>query len=234
MTDLTAEDKAFQALDTEKLKADLLPDLEKKAEEIAERKTAEKLAGLSKAISGEEEDKYGWSAKDKSGKPAPKSWEEGADKIASRAKEEAKKEVFAEIDARDKKKADEMKALDDNKKTKMDEMIKDWDNDWRALVDEGDMPGMSDDTRKALKEDPRKVDVSKDKGLSARWQLIQAARSEMERTGEKVNLYRFAKNKYSRSAGMNAPVMGGSTGYVEQDNEPTYEEIHAEAQKHIR
>ena len=221
------EEKAFAALDAEKIKAEISKDIDEKIDKAADIKAKENLSKLAKNISGEEEEGWGFDGKDKSGKEAPTSWKEGADKIKEITKEETKAEIKAELkEERDAEKAKADESAKD-KKARMDQVVQEWDDDWKVLVDEEEMPSMSEENEKLVKAGKaNEVDPNKDVGLKERWNLIQSARQEMEKTGKKVNLYRYFKTQYSKQPGANAPVFGGARGHVEESEDFSYEDVH--------
>jgi Fe-S cluster biosynthesis and repair protein YggX len=219
---------AFAALDEQKIQEGVIqklaPVIREEATKQAEEIVKQKLGNFAQSISGTPNE-FGWSAVDKSGRPAPESWDEGAAKIAARAKEEAKREVLSEIEKKEQERANQSKLADEASKREMDATVKQWDEDWTALVEENELPGMSEESRKLIAEG-KQVDISKDPGLSTRWELLQAALAEKQRTGKPVNLYRFYKTQYKTNPGMNAPVFSGGRGAVSQEKELSYEEIH--------
>jgi hypothetical protein len=229
------EEKAFEALDEQIVLDKITPIVEKRAEEIAEKKAQEKLSSFARTIAGEPDDKWGWSGKDRSGNPAPLSWEEGAAKIAAKAKEEAKQEIMSDLDKKEQERKRQEELHTEVRKKELDQTISEWDEDWRALTDEGEMPRMSEETAKLIKAGKvAEVDPQTDPGLKARWELLQAAKEYMDKTGKKVNLYRFYKTDYKKNPGMNAPVFGGGRGHVEEDSDLTYDQIHGLSKTFIR
>lgn len=223
MNDSTDLQKEIETLDRAKLLEELSPDIEKKAEQIAEQKLQERLSSLAGTA---ERDEWGFTARDSQGRPAPKSWDEGAKVIASKAKQEALTEFEKKLEERENRKKQEEKKRLEQQREESQRQYSQWDKDWQALVEEGELPGMSEEAQKKLKAGLLSDDEAlKDQGLKARYDLLQAAVDHRKRTGEDINLYRFYKTQYKNEPGMSAPVTGSSRGFTPQQPEPDYDEI---------
>lgn len=212
-----------QAFDPEVFKQELSQDLEKRAEQIAEQKLQERLGKLA---GDSERSGWGFTAKDSQGRPAPRSWDEGAEAIASRAKQEALSEFEKKLEQREKQKEQLTKKQREQQLKENQRQFSQWDSDWQALVEEGDMPAMSEETQKKLKAGVLSDDEAlKDPALKARYDLLQSAMDYKRRTGKDVNLYRFYKTDYQKQAGMDAPVTGSSRGVTPSEDLPSRDEI---------
>lgn len=228
------EEQAFQALDVEKLKADISPDIEKlatekaneiaetKAKEIADKIVSEKMSDLSKRISGEQpnQDAPAWQ---KRGEDKPKDWGEVDQRITEKA-EKIAQDKFTQL-TEEQKKQNEETQKQNTEKWRNKQML--FDGEFHALQAAGVVPEYSKEVQEKLDKGVKlsREDFANDAGLNARREIYETA----EQYG--VTPSQAYKKYYSQQPqGAKAPVFGAG-GFKQQDKELTYEEIQEERKK---
>lgn len=195
----------------------------------------QQFESLKRAISGETQDEWGFDARDVRGNPAPSSWDKGAKTIAQRVKEETKQEILRELSEKEKRATEEEKQLLERKRLENQKVFEQFDDDWRALVEEGELPDMSDDSKSMLKTNTLTDDKAlKDPALAKRYDLIKSAMDFRNKTGKNISLYRYYKTHYKNMPGSDAPVFGSGRGFSQKEEEIDYDKIHAVAMSKIR
>lgn len=228
-------DQAFQAFDLNKVEEIVAEKVRPLQEENEQLKS--KLEGVSKVFSSQQENNWGFSAQDRDGRPAPKSWDEGAAVIAQKAKEEAKKEILTEIEKREKQRLEQQKQAFASEKKDQEKMFMSWDRAWEGLVEDGFLPSVGDDAKQKMSQGQQLTseEVRADRGLSARLDLFNAALDYKKRTGKDPDIYRFATKQWLKDSGEEAPVYGTGGSFIPSNNsEPDYSEIHSLAKKFVR
>ncbi len=197
------------------------------AQEVADKIKAEEQAKIDKLHAEEEEQKRQeslkpkFTGKDENGNTVPLSYEELHAEDVRVAKEEAKREVFAELEARERAKQEEAaqhtQSLEQQKaqqKEIEDQLQKELDSDLKAIYTAGDMPKIGD---------PKNEN---DEGNKAFKHLFETAqRVNGERIGKglpairSIQMIRYGKDEngkpfytpLEKPAGHDAPVLGSES-----------------------
>ncbi len=226
MPDDLKEEKAFQALDTQKIKDEISPDIEKLAGEKAEKIATEKLEAykkdLSARLTGESTDPNApsWT---KRGEEKPADWKEVDQRIDEKAKKIAT-EIITEATTKQKVDADNAYKSNQDKWRQKQTMF---DSEFHALQAAGVVPEYSKEVQDKLNKGEKlsREEFDKDPGLTARREIYETA----EQHG--VTPSTAYKNYYKQSAGAKAPVFGAGSGFHQESKEHTYEETVAERKK---
>jgi len=228
------EEKAFQALDTQKIKDEISPEIERLATEKAEKIASEKAEAiatekleaykkdLSSRLTGESADPNAPSWQ-KRGEDKPADWKEVDQRIQEKAETIAKTIVSQ---ATEKQKAEADNAYKQNQeKWRTKQMM--FDSEFHALQAAGVVPEYSKEVQDKLNKGEKlsREEFDKDPGLTARREIYETA----EQHG--ITPSGAYKNYYKQSPGAKAPVFGANVGFKQESTEHTYEETAADRKK---
>lgn len=173
------------------------------------------------------------------GETGPQSWDQLQDDTVNIAVEKAVKktraEVMSEIEAREKKKAEE---LNQAAAATQEERRREWaqiTEDWKEAVKDGHIPDIDPSIKEKLKTGTQPSQLTEeeqqDPGLQA-YQQSFAQFAQFKKEGKGRSFYRFVSQVFGKQpAGASAPVMGGSTALPQKSEEYDYNEIAANRRK---
>lgn len=221
---MTADDKAFQDLDKDKI-----------VNEVAEKVSAKALEDVQKAkqdlidrLSDNNKPKFSW---EQQGRDKPANYDELFGEFEKRnpklTPDQIDKLVDEKIqkrdeDARKLKEEEEKKAKENEVKT-IEEKRKQFDQEWYDLVKNNKLPAPAKAIQEKINAGQTLTpdEIKADEGLQARLRLAQ-----LSQTSNKSAKLAFYEDWDKAPAGATAPVLGGNPPIGKQDpNEYDYDEI---------
>lgn len=218
------EDKAFEALDQERLSKEI----ESKADIKATEKVEQMKQDLVKSLSGDDGGSYEW---EKKGKKAPSDYDELFTEVDKRTIKPEQVDEIVEKKLEEKEKLEQKRQEEErsSQEKTIEERRMQFDQEWYDLVNEGKMPAVSKEVQEKIDNKVKltQEEVESDPGLKARLNLVQIVQNSGK--GAKLAYY---EDYEKQPAGAKAPVFGGKPSAPKTgDDEWTYEDIKSEREE---
>lgn len=154
----------------------------------------------------------------------PKSYEE----IKEVSKKEAKEEILATLEQKEKAKAEEAKKIQDQQAKTVEEQNKFWDKQLNTMVGDKRLPAIKEEiVKKLTSKEPLNDEERQDPGIRARAEIYRLAAEHKEPNLELVYYKYYKPGQSSTPAGARAPVFGSSKAVSPSGQADfTYEEVH--------